>query len=400
MKKNFRWVMLACGAIMLLFLGLIYAWSIFRAPLSAQFPQWTAGDLSLNFTICISCFCLGGFAGGRLSGKFAPRTLGIGAAIMLFVGFFGASKLLNPADPSTSLILLYLFYGVLTGGGVGIGYNVIISSVTRLFPDKAGIASGVLMMGFGLGSLVLGSVVSSLIEANGIYTTLMILSVAVPVVVALGSLLLKKPQPAAGGSAASEREGYTPGEMLRTPAFWFFEVWGILMAAAGLLVINDAVGIAGFFGAPAIVGLLVSVCNGGGRIIVGAIYDKGGRTTALNANTLFLAAAGVLLTIGALTGIGILVVVGLLMVGLSYGGIPTMNAAVIRSDYGDQNYPVNFSICNFQLIPAALIGPMISSTLMDSFGGSYLPSFIMILALAAVSLLLAVLIKKKPAPKK
>ena len=399
MNTKFRWAMLACGTVMLLFLGLIYAWSIFRQPLSEQFPSWTARDLSMNFTISMTFFCLGGFFGGRLSKRFSPKTLAIAAAVMLFCGFFGAAQLLDPSAPDASLWVLYIFYGFLTGGGVGVGYNAIISSVTRFFPDKAGVASGVLMMGFGLGGLILGSLVSALIESNGIYSALTILSVAVPVVVVLGAFALRRPQAQASGAPAAE-EGYTPMQMLKTPAFWFFEIWGILIAAAGLLVINDAVGIAAFFGAPAIVGLLVSVLNGGGRIVIGAVYDRFGRKTAQVVNTLCLTGAGVLLVAGGLLGAAALVALGLLLVGLSYGGTPTMNAAVIRGDYGDKHYPVNFSICNFQLIPAAVIGPIISSALLDGFDGSYIPAFVMIIALSLAAMVMVALLQKYPAKKR
>ncbi len=66
---NKRYLYLCAGIIVMHFLGLIYAWSIFRAPFAAMFPIWAASDLSLAFTISMVCFCFGGFFSGRLSGK-------------------------------------------------------------------------------------------------------------------------------------------------------------------------------------------------------------------------------------------------------------------------------------------------------------------------------------------
>ena len=61
-----RWLRVAVGTVMMLCLGTLYAWSIFRDPFQAAYPDWTASDLSLNFTISMVCYCIGGFLGGRL----------------------------------------------------------------------------------------------------------------------------------------------------------------------------------------------------------------------------------------------------------------------------------------------------------------------------------------------
>jgi MFS family permease len=94
-------------------------------------------------------FCLGGFFSGQMLKKLSHQVMLGLAAIILFIGFFGVS-MLDPADADGSLIKLYILYGILGGGGVGIGYNSVISTVNKWFPDRAGLASGVMMMGFGL----------------------------------------------------------------------------------------------------------------------------------------------------------------------------------------------------------------------------------------------------------
>ena len=60
-KPPFRIHYLVLGCMALLFLGLIYAWSIFRTPLQAIFPEWTASNLSLGYTILMLCFFIGSF---------------------------------------------------------------------------------------------------------------------------------------------------------------------------------------------------------------------------------------------------------------------------------------------------------------------------------------------------
>ena len=61
-----RWFYLAVGVAAMLFAGVLYAWSILKAPLAAEFG-WGASELALNFTLAMSCFCVGGLLGARLS---------------------------------------------------------------------------------------------------------------------------------------------------------------------------------------------------------------------------------------------------------------------------------------------------------------------------------------------
>lgn len=394
MQGSKRWAYLTAGTVMLLFLGLLYAWSIFRAPLSAIYPGWTVSNLSLTFTISMTFFCLGGFAGGKLGRLLSAGNLMRIVAVLLFAGFFGVSRL-SASAPGQSLVLLYLFYGVLCGSGVGIGYNVVISSVIRWFPDKPGLASGVLMMGFGLGGILLGGAVSGVIGAVGLMQTFLILSIAVAVVMLAGSFFVKAPQAAGGGAvAATGQREYTAGEMMRSPAFWCFVLFNIAICSAGLLVINSAATIAVAFGAPSVLGLIVSLFNGGGRVLFGTVFDRKGRRMSMFLNCGCMLLAGAALALGAVSGSAVPVFVGLIFIGLGYGGSPALSSVVIRAFFGPKNYPVNFSLANFQLILAAAIGPMLSSALLERSGGEYLSTFIMIIVLSLVAFLSTALMNR------
>ena len=149
--NNKRWIYLAAGTLMLLFLGLIYGWSIFRAPLTGYYPNWSASQLSLTFTISMIMFCLGGFFSGLMLKKVSHRVLLAVAAVIGFVGFFCISTV-EGSTASAALIKLYIFYGVLCGFAVGISYNSIIGTVNKWFKDKPGLASGAMLMASGSGN--------------------------------------------------------------------------------------------------------------------------------------------------------------------------------------------------------------------------------------------------------
>lgn len=407
MNTNKRWLYLGTATIIFLFLGLIYAWSIFRSPFSELFPDWSISQMSLTFTISMIFFCLGGFAGGLMSKKLSVRVRFLISAVMLFVGFFVVS-MVNTQNPGASLTMLYIFYGVFGGGGVGVAYNAVIGTLNKWFPDKVGLASGIMLMGFGLGGLVLGSIVNSMIGSMGLLTVFKILGVVIAIVCVAAAFIIKAPtaddssELAALAAAAVKTAGrapavpvskdYTAGEMLKTGRFWIFTIWAILLNSAGLLVINSAANISVAFGGTAALGMIVSLFNGAGRIIAGNNFDKFGRKMATIVNNAFMLAAGLLLAVGGMTGKYIFILLGLIFVGLAYGGCPTITSAYINKAFGPANFPTNFSIANFSLIPAATIGPMISSALLESAGGNYNTNFYAIIGFSVAALVMWVLL--------
>lgn len=394
MSDNKRWLYLGVGTLLLVFCGLIYGWSLFKAPFSQVYPEWTLSQLSMTFTISMVCFCLSGFVAGKLLAVVKPRYIIMTAALLLLLGFFGVSRM-NPEDPSSSLTMLYICYGVFGGSGVGLSYNSVISTMNKWFPDKPGLASGVMMMGFGLGALILGSVATSLIGSQGVFQTFMILGIAIFVVLILGSFAIKAPEaPKAGGAKAPELTGKSPGEMLRTTSFWVFMLWCVIVNSAGLMIINSAASIAIAFGAPAIVGMVVSVFNGAGRVLIGALFDKLGRKKTMLINMCVLAAAGVLLFSGAKVSAVALILLGLLCMGITYGGNPTICSAFVNREYGQKYFPVNFSLGNFSLIPAAILGPIFSSKLVERANGAYDTTFLTIIICAVCAFVLWIVLNK------
>lgn len=399
---NKRWLYLVAGVFTMLFSGVLYAWSILKIPFKSDF-NWSDSVLAFNFTLTMCFFCLGAFFGSLICKKLGTKTTLIIAGVLVAIGF-SATGLLSIELP----YLLYLTYAVLAGTGIGISYNVVVATVNAWFPDKKGLSSGCLMMGFGISTLLLGNVISALFENENVgwSKAYIILGAVIGIVLVIAALILRKPsadmvfpEPKAKKTVQKENfeaRDFTTKEMLKSFTFWRAFVFMALITAVGNSVISFARDLViSVDAAPALATTLVgvlSIFNGLGRIITGAVYDSlGRRITMIAANLLTIFAAGLTL-VAVMTHSLPLCIIGLCLTGLSYGSSPTMTASFSATFYGAKHFPTNYSITNFNLIVASFIATFSNSLLIST--GSYTAPFIMLLILAIGALGLNFTIKK------
>lgn len=386
-----RWAYLALAMLCLLFGGVVYAWSILKVPFAEEFG-WQTAALTLNFTLTMCFFCFGGIAGGTLSKRYGTKIALLTAAVLACAGFMSVSFL-----SGGSIALLYISYGLMGGLGIGISYNVIISTVGAWFHDKKGLSSGCMMMAFGASALVLGNAVSALMNAPAIGWRLAfrVLAAGIGVVLAVSAFVLRRPPEEVKTSPAPESESggtadFTTREMLRRPSFFRLFIALSFMSAVGNSVIAFARDLALSMNAAAalattLVGLL-SVCNGLGRIITGALFDAvGRRKTTVFVSALNIAAVTALLIAVLASSLEILIA-ALVLTGLSYGTCPSITSVYAMEFYGVRHFPVNFSVMNFNLMGAALLASGYG-VLLSASGGYVVP----IAALLVLTLIAAVL---------
>lgn len=379
-----RWPRLALGVLTLLFAGVIYAWSILKAPLAAAFA-WTAPQLALNYTLTMCFFCLGGLLSGLLANKTTPRQRMLASAVLACSGFCGASFL-----DGSSLLPLYLCYGVLGGLGIGIVYNTVISVTYLWFPDKKGLCSGCLMMGFGLSSLVLGNITGRLLAAGVSWPAVYAgLGIAIGAVLCAAGLLLQAPPAGAELPAAPVKRGEAaaelpPREMLRRAAFWRLFFFLLLFVALGNTVISFAKDYALSTGAgEALAVLLVgvlSVCNGLGRLLSGALFDRAGMRPTLLATVGLGLCGSVLGLAAAMTRSLPLGVAAICLCGLTYGCCPTVTTTFVSAFFGSRHFTENFGILNLLIIPAAFAATLAGSLVQRT--GGYASSFVLLIVLS------------------
>ncbi len=378
---------LATSTIALLFLGLIYAFSMFAGPLCAAFGLPASG-IGLTFNLMMIAFCLGGLAGSALQKRVGLRWELTLAGILFCIGFVGTGLF-----GAGGLAVVYALYGICGGLGVGIGYNALVATTNVWFPDKVGFSSGILMLGFGVSALILGNLSLQLAGAWGLPTVLVVLGiVTLAITVAASFVVEAAPANIAEtlGCQKKERAGAEDAHSEKpwaTAIFWIYWVWVIIVNAAGLATIGNAASdaqLAGFDAATAILlASLISVANGLSRIITGSFYDRRGVVATMCLASILATSSVLLIICGVSTTTGVLYAAGALLCGLCYGSCPVVSSAFARQRYGSRDYPFNLSVVNFSLVVASLVNILVSAV---AGASGRLPVFITMAVLSVVAL--------------
>ena len=224
----------------MLFLGLVYVWSVFIAPLEETFG-WVRSETSLVFTISISSFCIGGILAGVLIKRTSYRATLYTSAFIILAGFLGATRI-------STLLGIYITYGVMVGSGIGLGYFTIVEMIAMWYRDKPGFCYGALMMGFGFGGLLLGTSATYLMDIIGWRGTFILFGAISASLVFLSSHIVKnnpsKMDLSNGNHKTLPVKELDHKQMIKEKSFWLFYFWGMFMVTSGLSVIGNAVPIA------------------------------------------------------------------------------------------------------------------------------------------------------------
>lgn len=391
--------------VLLMFFGLIYAWSLFVDPLEEEFG-WDRSATSVVFTLSIITFCAGMLVAGALEERTSPRIVMLITAACLGLGLVASAF-------TESLPFIYATYGVLVGAGVGLGTDVVMSTTLKWFPDKQGLASGAMLMGFGGGTMLLSPVVTTMLGALGWRMTFGVLGALFAVLAVAGAFILKLPTPEyvkpllekARKSATVAAADMNGAQMVRTSSFWTFMLYLMLVTCGGLALISQAVpaamellGVAGLPEAEALMMATaamgsVSAMNGLGRLVNGFVWDRFGYHACLTWIAVAFAAGMLCCAFAMTNGAFELLVAGFMLLGFMYGGNMCSMSAMASTFFGTKYYGINYAIATCQMIPAAIIGPQILA-LSQMGSGSYLSAFWVFFGVALAALLVSFFIKR------
>ena len=272
-----RWLFVVLGLIMNVCLGAVYAYSIFKGPVEKAFSV-SAFQGNLPFMVFLAFFAVTMFFGGRIMEKLGPKKLSIIGGIIVSLGWILSSF-------ANSISMLILTYGVIAGSGVGLVYGCPIAVGARWFPDKKGLAVGLIVAGFGGSALITGKLADALIPSVGLFSTFLYFGIVFGIILVILSLPLAFPvagwkpagwTPAAGSAAAANLNA---AQMVKTPAYWGLFMCFIIGSLAGLMAIgiskpvgNEVILIAGSTGA-SLVGVFACF-NALGRPLFGWLTDN------------------------------------------------------------------------------------------------------------------------------
>jgi MFS transporter, OFA family, oxalate/formate antiporter len=395
-----RWWRLLGAVLMTLALGTLYAWSVFVAPLEHEFG-WKRAQTSAVFTFAAVMFAASLLLAGRLQDRFGPFWISVTGSILISLSFFLFSY-------TSSLYFLYFFYGVLGGVGTGFGYGTVVPVMAKWFPDKTGLAIGLALAGFGSGSAIFGSFANLVLFPRfGWRTSCMMLSGIFLVMTMTAAFLLKNPvvrlhptDNISAFSTATTRHQYTPGEVLRTPAFYLLWLGFGLGSTAGLMVISQLIPFANSQGIAsatlATLGLVVGAFgNVSGRVLSGWLSDILGRLNTLRVVlAMSCVAMPALYWVGAhLTALYVLIYFVYFSYGAQASVIPSTVSDFWGTRYAGTNYGSLFTAWGF----AGILGPTIGGVLFDKYR-NYGVAFYTAAALAVVALI-CVLIARRPDPR-
>jgi OFA family oxalate/formate antiporter-like MFS transporter len=240
MRTNNRWVIAIAGVFLQIALGAVYAWSVFRVPLTKQFG-WSISEVTLTFTISIFVLGFAAFFGGLWLNRKGPRVVALTGGTLYGLGVFLASF-------SHSLSWLYLTYGVIGGIGLGFGYIVPVAVLVKWFPDRRGLITGIAVGGFGAGALITAPVATRLIQSVGVLSTFAYLGIAYLIVTLISGFFMQNPPddwklkgwtPTATETAHRASHDFTLSEALKTWQWWALWLLLFLNTCAGISVISQ-----------------------------------------------------------------------------------------------------------------------------------------------------------------
>jgi len=294
-----RWLIAAMGTLLMLCLGTVYAWSYFQALLVAKDSGFGWNNSQVAWIFALAIFFLGvsaAVAGPRLQ-KVGPRRMAAvgGAAFSLGYAVAGLALGLH------SLVLLYFGYGLLGGIGLGLGYVTPVTTVAKWFPDRKGLATGMVIMGFGLGALFMSKVLAPLLiglfagSLSPVFyclAGLFLVLTMVPAWFMVNPPEAPAPNASSAAAAAAPSAGLTARQAILSGRFALMWLVFFCNITAGIAIISFqspmlqdlwraadgslTAGTLAAWGATLIA--VSSLFNGAGRFLWGAVSDRIGRS--------------------------------------------------------------------------------------------------------------------------
>lgn len=396
-----RWFRLAAAVAAMIMIGnLQYAWTLFVQPMMTG-TGWKLSEVQWGFTFFIAVMTWSMPLSGWLIDRMGPRTFMTMAGILCGVGWASLGY-------ARSLPEFYALYCI-AGLGNAFVYCCCTALGLKWFPDKRGVASGMIAAGYGSGAAFFNPFFAKFIKSWGYQETFLYTGIFLGVLILIAGQFLKYPPLGFIAAPANlkspnrrQTEQFTSGEMLRTPQFYVLYIMMLMVGIGGLMAAAQVAPVAKNFkvGAAALTVALVlnPLGNGTARIGWGAISDYLGRERTM-AFAFFLQAAFLasVVTIGRKGDVWFVVTMALVF--LTWGELYVLFPTVLADMFGAKNAASNYSFLYSTKGVASILAGGLAAKLFESTG-SWDAAFYGSSGLALISAIASLWVHKMPLPRK
>lgn len=396
MKK--RWQLLIASCFVALCIGSVYAWSAFASPMRAYLSACAGREipnLSIVFTLVNAVGPVTMLCGGAVNDRLGPKGVLLAGGALFGGGMIGSGF-------ARSVTALALTYGLGVGLGVGLIYGVIVSNTVKLFPDRSGLAGGIITACYGASSVIMPPLIQRLSETRHVTDAFKLLGAVMTVVICATAFVIRPCPPDFQVPGTAQRSGgesrdYTCREMLREPDAWLMLLTLTCGAFAGMMVISQASQIAqgmmGMAAGPAAVAVsVIALFNTLGRLGSGALSDRLGAPGALRITFAASLLACILLFFCPAEG-RVPFYIGISVIGAAFGSVMGVYPGFTARRFGRRNNSVNYAVMFVGFALAGLTAPQITDTVLRA-SGRYQPAFLISAALALLGELLIALLAR------
>ena len=401
---NARWTQLLLGFIVMMAISSPqYVWTLFVP----SFQKTTGAILSeVQWTITILIVLqtwlspIQGFLVDRLGPKLL---IGLGA-VLSGAGWIASSYITSTAG-------LYATYGVLCGVGTGIVYIGIIGLMVRWFPERRGLATGVVAAGYGFGAILTTFPIDGMLKGSGYQYTLVVFGAIFAVVGLAGALLMRAPRdgevPAQAALAgATTSRDHAPLDMLKTPVFWLMFVMMSMMSTGGLMVITQFTSFAKAFGIDGttnvvILGMTLAaiptaltfdrITNGLTRPFFGWVSDHIGRENTMGIAFILEGIAIYLMLQYRSDPFLLIVLSGLVFFG--WGEIFSLFPSTLTDTFGTKYATTNYGFLYMAQGVGSILGAPVAAMIYEA-SGSWMPVFGLVIGMDILTGVLALFVLK------
>jgi OFA family oxalate/formate antiporter-like MFS transporter len=393
-----RWSQLVLGLIAMMSISSPqYVWTLFTKSFQDNLHT-TLPAIQITFSLLIVLQTWLSPLQGYLIDRFGPRLL-----IALGCALSGAGWVTSAY--ATSLTGLYLTYGLFCGIGTGIVYIGIIGLMVRWFPDRRGFATGMVAAGYGFGAIATTFPIDTMLKSAGYQHTLVVFGIILGAVGVAAALALRMPRadevlPPAPVLVTSK--DVQPRSMLRNKIFWLLFFMMTMMSTGGLMIISQFAAFSRDFGVANVVVLgfaalplaltVDRITNGLTRPFFGWVSDHIGRENTMA--LAFLMEAAAVTTMVLFRDNALVFVILSAVVFFGWGEIFSLFPSTLTDTFGTKYATTNYGFLYMaQGVGSVLGGPL--AALLHDVTGSWLPVFGIIIALDALTGILA-LVALKP----